>query len=159
MVMLMFQRTRVLRVLRKITPKSLTWLRSIIKRAMIDVHNDTLVFFCKRSRSCRVLLPLLLSLIVTVVLLLLCPVCSPNLFVMNKAMLYIRENEQTSHVAMVHVHPDESNEAVMDAFKRNVVLLNKMYPKFVIDMVGVRDGAVMMCCVVLCCVVGPNADT
>jgi hypothetical protein len=71
--------------------------------------------------------------------------CSPDLFVMNKAMLYIRDNEQTSHVAMVHVHKNHEDEVVMNAFKQNVVLLNRMYPKYVIDMIGV-SWLLLNCC-------------
>ena len=47
-VTLMFQRARVLRVLMKLTPKGFAWLRNVISRNMVDVKNDTLVFFCKR---------------------------------------------------------------------------------------------------------------
>lgn len=47
-VAIMFQRARVLRVLAKITPKSFTWCRRLIAKNLVDVKNDTLVFFCKR---------------------------------------------------------------------------------------------------------------
>ncbi len=57
---------------------------------------------------------------------------------MNKAMLYIRGNESGSHIAMVHAHVQEESAEVMAAFKRNVVLLNTQYPKYTIDMIGVR---------------------
>lgn len=67
---------------------------------------------------------------------------------MNKAMLYIRENEQGSHVAMVHVHEVQESKETMSAFKRNVVLLNAMYPKYTIDMIGVLAQGLLL---LLCC--------
>ena len=66
---------------------------------------------------------------------------------MHKAMTYIRDNEQSTHVIMVHVSPDGGGEEADDAaivarMKESVHMMNLLYPKFHIDCLLVsRRGA------------------
>eukprot|EP01006_Ploeotia_vitrea_P041877 TRINITY_DN66583_c13_g2_i1.p1 TRINITY_DN66583_c13_g2~~TRINITY_DN66583_c13_g2_i1.p1 ORF type:complete len:781 (-),score=393.03 TRINITY_DN66583_c13_g2_i1:1558-3858(-) len=54
-----------------------------------------------------------------------------RLDVMNKAILYIRENEQTRHVLIVHVCEKESD--VPSHFAEHVQVLDALYPKVQVD--------------------------
>lgn len=56
--------------------------------------------------------------------------------ILNKAVLYIRDNEQTNWVLMVHVTRDEQD--IPAHFEENCLILDKAYPKFRIDPVVVR---------------------
>ena len=55
---------------------------------------------------------------------------------MNKAVLYVRENEQTHRMTMVHCYDQES--AVPLDLARKVALLDAIYPKLRIDLLTVR---------------------
>jgi len=55
---------------------------------------------------------------------------------LNKAILYVRDNEQTQILKIVHVYEDESKIPVN--IEENVKILDKCYPKMRIDFVGVK---------------------
>jgi len=59
-----------------------------------------------------------------------------NIAVLNKAILYIRDNEQTNWVLMVHTTKDDKE--IPADFEDNCKILDKAYPKFRIDPVVVR---------------------
>ncbi|ETW07093.1 hypothetical protein H310_03163 [Aphanomyces invadans] len=72
-----------------------------------------------------------------------------DLPLLNKAILYARSNEQTSHLVVVHVSAanrpavdalnDDGLESTLDiqTFSENVALLDRIYPKLKIDFVHV----------------------
>ena len=55
---------------------------------------------------------------------------------LNKAILYVRDNEQTQILKIVHVYEDESKIPLN--IEENVKILDKCYPKMRIDFVGVK---------------------
>eukprot|EP01102_Stenamoeba_stenopodia_P022297 TRINITY_DN923_c0_g2_i1.p1 TRINITY_DN923_c0_g2~~TRINITY_DN923_c0_g2_i1.p1 ORF type:complete len:753 (-),score=137.13 TRINITY_DN923_c0_g2_i1:14-2272(-) len=55
---------------------------------------------------------------------------------LNKAILYVRDNEQTQILKVVHVYEDESK--IPSNIEENVKILDKCYPKMRIDFVGVK---------------------
>ncbi len=65
---------------------------------------------------------------------------SGDVTMMHKAMMYIRNNEQSSHIIMVHVSesPSPDVDPVMDTMKTSVATINTIYPKFVVDLLWVR---------------------
>nr|CCA20796.1 transmembrane protein putative [Albugo laibachii Nc14] len=94
--------------------------RTII-RAIIDVQIQPIIFFCKR----------------------------PDMTRLNKAILYVRRNEQTQNLRFVYV--DERNleeqQSVLSVFQDMVALLDFMYPKLKIDFVfveGIFDPAMVL---------------
>jgi len=61
---------------------------------------------------------------------------SGDLAHLNKAILYVRENEQTQILKIVHVFEDEST--IPPDFEENVKILDRCFPKMRIDFVGVK---------------------
>ncbi|EQC26208.1 hypothetical protein SDRG_15944 [Saprolegnia diclina VS20] len=55
----------------------------------------------------------------------------------NKAILYVRQNEQTSRLVIVHVYDAETG--VPDLFGESIVMFDKIYPKLKIDLVAVES--------------------
>eukprot|EP01102_Stenamoeba_stenopodia_P003007 TRINITY_DN1293_c0_g5_i1.p1 TRINITY_DN1293_c0_g5~~TRINITY_DN1293_c0_g5_i1.p1 ORF type:complete len:763 (+),score=176.39 TRINITY_DN1293_c0_g5_i1:252-2540(+) len=55
---------------------------------------------------------------------------------LNKAVLYVRENEQTQILKIVHVYEDESK--IPSDIEENVKILDRCFPKMRIDFVGVK---------------------
>ncbi|KAJ0402507.1 hypothetical protein ATCC90586_002677 [Pythium insidiosum] len=87
-----------------------------ITKAIMDINEAPIVFFCKH----------------------------PDMTIINKAILYVRKNEQTHNLRIVHVeHTGESMEAgdaqaVRDEFENITALFNHVYPKLKIDFVSMR---------------------
>eukprot|EP01114_Cavostelium_apophysatum_P001607 TRINITY_DN11405_c0_g1_i1.p1 TRINITY_DN11405_c0_g1~~TRINITY_DN11405_c0_g1_i1.p1 ORF type:complete len:475 (-),score=126.58 TRINITY_DN11405_c0_g1_i1:55-1479(-) len=59
-----------------------------------------------------------------------------NIATINKAILYIRDNEQTNWILIVHVH--SRSEDIPPKLEENVRILDSAYPKFRIDYVTVK---------------------
>eukprot|EP01132_Coremiostelium_polycephalum_P003677 gene3677-4580_t len=58
---------------------------------------------------------------------------------LNKAILYIRDNEQTNWVKIIHCFEDpEENPAASDEFTHNIEFLDQCYPKIRIDLIRVN---------------------
>lgn len=114
-VFIMFQRIRLLRVvlscsralLNRTTRLHRRFDRKITEKIK-NIYEAPIVFFAK----------------------------SEDLVIMNKAVLYVRENEQTSRMAMVHVYDPEVG--VPANLERHVSLLDAIYPKLRIDLVTVQ---------------------
>ncbi|RLO04981.1 hypothetical protein DYB28_005859 [Aphanomyces astaci] len=77
-----------------------------IARAIHAINGPPILFFCKR----------------------------PHLPTLNKAILYVRQNEQTAQLYIVHVTEKRED---MDAFASVVSLFDRIYPKLKIDFVQV----------------------
>lgn len=61
---------------------------------------------------------------------------SDSIAALNKAVLYVRDNEQTNWLLIVHVYQDR--EGIPARLAENVKLLDEAYPKMRIDLVLVR---------------------
>ncbi|RLN60474.1 hypothetical protein BBJ29_005917 [Phytophthora kernoviae] len=82
-----------------------------IARAIVSIRSAPIVFFCK----------------------------TPDLTIINKVIIYVRRNEQTHTLRIVHMFSDEEAEAPMLAAFRNVAkLFDSMYPKIRVDFVSVQ---------------------
>ncbi|KAI9895607.1 hypothetical protein PsorP6_018654 [Peronosclerospora sorghi] len=82
-----------------------------IARTILSIRTASIAFFCKR----------------------------PDLTILNKAILYVRRNEQTHTLRIVHVFRDEEDDApVRGTFRDMTALFDAMYPKLRIDFVAVR---------------------
>lgn len=58
---------------------------------------------------------------------------SGKLSVLNKAILYVRNNEDCAHIRIIHVY--ESEDKIPPKLLRNVHMLDECYPKIKIDLV------------------------
>ena len=58
---------------------------------------------------------------------------------LNKAVLYCRENEDTQHIHLVHVH--STGTALPDQLQQNVAVLDEQYPRIKVDLVIVDDAS------------------
>ncbi|KAF4045967.1 Amino acid permease [Phytophthora infestans] len=82
-----------------------------IARAITSIRSAPIVFFCKR----------------------------PDLTIINKVIVYVRRNEQTHTLRIVHVFSgEESDVHVLEAFRNLAVLFDSMYPKIRIDFMSVQ---------------------
>ena len=54
----------------------------------------------------------------------------------NKAILYVRQNEDCSFIRVIHVYTDET--LILRKLFRNVAVLDEAYPKVKIDLVLVK---------------------
>ncbi|KAE9077709.1 hypothetical protein PF010_g23408 [Phytophthora fragariae] len=82
-----------------------------IARAIASIRSAPIIFFCKR----------------------------PDLSIINKVIMYVRRNEQTHTLRIVHVFADEETDApVLKAFRNLAVLFDSMHPKIRIDFVSVQ---------------------
>ncbi|KAF2078348.1 hypothetical protein CYY_000332 [Polysphondylium violaceum] len=55
---------------------------------------------------------------------------------LNKAILYIRDNEQTNWVKIVHCHDQE--DGISESFSSNIEFLDSCYPKIRVDLIKVN---------------------
>ncbi|EGZ14182.1 hypothetical protein PHYSODRAFT_286763 [Phytophthora sojae] len=82
-----------------------------IARTIVSIRDAPIVFFCK----------------------------VPDLTIINKAIIYMRRNEQTHTLRIVHVFSDEEADApVLASFREMAALFDSMYPKIRVDFVSVR---------------------
>ncbi|EGZ14189.1 hypothetical protein PHYSODRAFT_335855 [Phytophthora sojae] len=82
-----------------------------IARTIVSIRDAPIVFFCK----------------------------VPDLTIINKAIIYMRRNEQTHTLRIVHVFSDEEAVApVLTSFREMAALFDSMYPKIRVDFVSVR---------------------
>ncbi|RLN14682.1 hypothetical protein BBO99_00007536 [Phytophthora kernoviae] len=82
-----------------------------IARTIVSIRDAPIVFFCK----------------------------VPDLTIINKAIIYVRRNEQTHTLRIVHVFSDEEADTpVLTAFREMVTLFDSMYPKIRVDFVSVQ---------------------
>jgi amino acid transporter len=125
----MLERVFILRIiyfcLQKICPSSYGYYdeedretkrgKSIV-RVLEEIHLPSIVFFCKR----------------------------PELETMNKAILYVRKNEQTHHLQFIHVFnaqnedEEQTNHTIIDDFINMTALFDAMYPKLKIDFIAIH---------------------
>jgi len=59
-----------------------------------------------------------------------------QLSVLNKAVLYVRQNEDCAYIRIVHVYDEDEN--IPQNLERNVQILDEEYPKVKIDLVLVK---------------------
>ena len=59
-----------------------------------------------------------------------------QLSVLNKAVLYVRQNEDCAHIRVIHVYEHEAR--IPRRLRRNVALLDEAYPKVKIDLILVK---------------------
>ncbi|KAG2520507.1 hypothetical protein BBO99_00007539 [Phytophthora kernoviae] len=82
-----------------------------IARAIVSIRSAPIVFFCK----------------------------TPDLTIINKVIIYVRRNEQTHTLRIVHMFSDEEAEVpVLAAFRNVAKLFDSMYPKIRVDFVSVQ---------------------
>ncbi|GMF33062.1 unnamed protein product [Phytophthora lilii] len=82
-----------------------------IARTIVSIRDAPIVFFCK----------------------------VPDLTIINKAIIYVRRNEQTHTLRIVHVFADEEADApVLASFREMAALFDSMYPKIRVDFVSVH---------------------
>ncbi|OQR97667.1 transmembrane protein [Achlya hypogyna] len=64
---------------------------------------------------------------------------APNLTTMNKAIMYVRRNEVTQHLRLVHVYAEATDEtmAAIQEMRDMVTLFDSMYPKLKLDFLSV----------------------
>ena len=55
---------------------------------------------------------------------------------LNQALLYIRENESSDHIQIVHIYQD--SKEISRTFKRNLLFLDHAYPDISIDLLTVK---------------------
>ncbi|KAE9289012.1 hypothetical protein PF008_g25992 [Phytophthora fragariae] len=82
-----------------------------IARTIVSIRSAPIVFFCK----------------------------TPDLTILNKAIIYVRRNEQTQNLRIVHVFADEEEDGpVFNEFREMTALFDSMYPKIRVDFVSVH---------------------
>jgi len=109
-VMTMFTRKKLLKMVTYFTRK-LKILNGVTERcyqASKDIENQAMVFFAKTD--------------------------DPS--TLNKAILYVRDNELTNWLQIVHVYSAE--ESIPPNLENNVMFLDRQYPKLCIDLVLVQ---------------------
>ncbi|GAB9475991.1 Transmembrane protein [Globisporangium polare] len=95
------------------TPHNHTGARGgqTIANAIVEINNKPIVFFAKH----------------------------PDLTSLNKAIVYVRKNEQTHNLRFIHVYGDEEADApALAAFEEMAALFDHMYPKLKVDFVSVE---------------------
>jgi len=109
-VMLMFARKRVIKLTSYFTGK-VGFLQSTTEKlyeAIKRIENQPMVFFAKTD--------------------------DPS--VLNKGILYVRDNELTNWLQIVHIY--QHDEDIPQDLEANVMFLDKQYPKMCIDLVLVK---------------------
>lgn len=75
---------------------------------IVEINNQTVAFFSKHG----------------------------SLSVLNKAILYVRQNEDCKWIRIIHVYEDENN--IPEKLEANIKVLDECYPKLKIDLVLVQ---------------------
>ncbi|KAH9102913.1 hypothetical protein AeMF1_020628 [Aphanomyces euteiches] len=85
---------------------------SLLSRHIMLISNPPIIFFIKKA----------------------------NLIVLNKAILYVRHNEITLNLRVVHIYPEETPAALanVNALKEMVALYDQVYPKLRTDFYSIR---------------------
>lgn len=73
-----------------------------------ELQDEPFLFFCKRA----------------------------DIYVINKAILYVRENEQTNRLLVVHVS-DDLETSTIEALGKQIEVFDQMYPKIKISLLTV----------------------
>lgn len=89
-----------------------SWIHAPLKNYLRNVRSDEVVFFCKK----------------------------PDLYMLNKALLYVRSNETTADsVLIVHCYDDSVVERdVSREFRRFVELVDRMYPSIKVSLLKAK---------------------
>jgi len=108
--MIMFIRTSILRVLLYFGKRYIRWQRfhNFIEKQIQLLNSSKIVFFAKEH----------------------------DLGILNKAMLYVRDNEETHWVVIAHVYRNVAD--IPPKLEQNVAMLHEAYPKFRIDLVTIH---------------------
>jgi len=110
--MLMLARIRLLKILLFFLKKQkiivFSWLSAWIQGQVKEINNMPIVFFTK----------------------------SDELAVLNKAILYVIENELTNWLRVVHIY--KSDDEIPKSLEQNIRILDQIYPKCRLDLVLVK---------------------
>ncbi|CAM9830202.1 unnamed protein product [Discosporangium mesarthrocarpum] len=108
-VFLVFQRVRFLRILlRLLSPVCPSSLMESLKVQINEIQDVPYVFFCKYD----------------------------DLYVINKAILYVRDNEQTQRLLVVHVTMDPEHLSIKN-LSNHIEMFDAVYPKIKISLLTV----------------------
>ena len=61
---------------------------------------------------------------------------SGSISILNKAILYVRQNEDCAHIRIIHIYDDEAQ--IPRKLLRNVSVLDEAYPKVKVDLILVK---------------------
>jgi len=109
-IVIMFMRVTLLKIMLYFCKRLVknTKVQNYIARQIQKVNETKMIFFAKND----------------------------SISALNKAVLYVRDNEQTNWLLIVHVYHDR--EGIPPRLAQNVQLLDEAYPKMRIDLVLVR---------------------
>eukprot|EP00760_Papus_ankaliazontas_P018558 PhM_4_TR17540/c0_g1_i1/m.99297 len=107
-VMGMFCRVAVLRVVLALSKNTApAWVVEWMQRTVTTIRARPLVFFAK----------------------------NPNIAILNKAVTYVKDNEDTNCVRIVYVYKDREAEAgTLREFEESATILDRIYPKMTIEL-------------------------
>lgn len=111
-VMVMFGRFKILKFLSWFTSKSksptMIRLTKWLQRTAVAFLTQPVIFFCKE----------------------------PALHRLHKGVFYVKENENSAHVKIVHCFdPETVSEEELAQFRRNVAMIDELYPQIRVDLV------------------------
>eukprot|EP00752_Nemacystus_decipiens_P004270 g3901.t1 len=108
-VVLVFLRVRLLKIMLKFAgPVCLDSVTSSIKEQLHELQDEPYVFFCKQADT----------------------------YVINKAILYVRDNEHTNRLIVVHCSNDVEGGTIK-ALSKHIEMFDTMYPKIKISLLTV----------------------
>ncbi|CAN0289149.1 unnamed protein product [Ascophyllum nodosum] len=107
-IVLGFQRVRLLKIALKIAGATGFGSVSSLKDQIHEIQDEPFVFFCKQA----------------------------DLYVINKAILYVRGNEHTSRLLVVHVSVDPESAKITNLAKQ-IEMFDTMYPKIKISLLTI----------------------
>ena len=61
----------------------------------------------------------------------------PDLTVLNKAINYVRKNEMTENLRIVHIHGTDESENVLQQLQQMIALFDHIHPKLRLDLISV----------------------
>ncbi|CAN0118008.1 unnamed protein product [Scytosiphon promiscuus] len=108
-VVLVFLRVRLLKILLRFAgPVCLDSVSSSIKQQLHELQDEPFVFFCKQADT----------------------------YVINKAILYVKDNEHTNRLIVVHCSNDVEGGTIK-ALSKQIEMFDTMYPKIKISLLTV----------------------
>ncbi|CAM9516623.1 unnamed protein product, partial [Ascophyllum nodosum] len=107
-IVLGFQRVRLLKIALKIARVTGFGSVSSLKDQIHEIQDEPFVFFCKQA----------------------------DLYVINKAILYVRDNEQTNSLLVVHVSDDPESDTITK-LGTQIKMFDTMYPKIKISLLTI----------------------